>query len=294
MMFPEPDSHITSITGFKLTQALSENFALFVGKINTLDEYPLQYNGGPGLGGFMNTSLVFNPIAMRTVPYSAFGTGLAIIREGKPLFSFTVFDPQERAAEGLEDLYATGVLLVPDLTLHVTPFGRPGEYNFGGTYSNRKYRSTDPSAWLIIPGEGVQGGLESGSWSLYANFYQSLWVDANDATRNWGVFFQSGLSDGNPNPIRYVLNGGIGGRSPFRGRTLDTFGVGYFFLGLSDSFKALTAPFIAQQDEQGVEFFCNYALTPWCRLTGDLQVAEPSTVGYDTAIIPGARLQMLF
>jgi porin len=294
MMFPEPNNHLTSITGFKLTQSLSENLAVFAGKINTLDEYPLQYNGGPGLGGFMNTSLVFNPIVMRTIPYSAAGVGFAVFRDGKPLFSFTVFDPQERAAEGLEDLFAQGVLLVPDLTFHVKPFGRPGEYNFGATYSNRKYRSTDPSAWLIIPGEPVQGALESGSWSAYANFYQSLWVDATDDTRNWGIFFQSGLSDGNPNPIRSVLNGGIGGRSPLRSNSLDTFGIGYFFVGLSSSFKQLTAPFIAQQDEQGVELFYNYAVTPWCRLTVDLQVAEPSTVGYNTVILPCMRLQMLF
>lgn len=94
--------------------------------------------------------------------------------------------------------------------------------------------------------------------------------------------------------MRYALNGGIGGRSPFCGRDYDTFGVGYFFLGLSDSFKDLTAPFVPQQNEHVVETFYNYALTRWCRLTADLQVAEPSTVGFDTAIIPGLRLQMLF
>lgn len=41
LTFPRPDSNITSLTGLKFTQALSENFALYFGKINTLDEYPL-------------------------------------------------------------------------------------------------------------------------------------------------------------------------------------------------------------------------------------------------------------
>lgn len=294
MQFPDADADVTSITALKVTQALSENVAVFVGKINTLDEYPLRYNGGPGLGGFMNTSLVFNPVVARTVPYSAFGTGVALISEGVPFFSFTVFDPQERATEGLDDLFAEGVLLVPDLVLRFQPFGLPGTYNFGGTYSNRQYRSTDPSAWLVIPSEGVQGGLETGSWSIYANGYQALWVDRCDPTRNWGVFLQTGLSDGNPNPIRYTVNGGFGGRSPLRRRSLDTFGIGYYYVGLSESFKQLTQPFLAQQDEHGVELFYNYALTPWCRLTGDLQVANPSTSSLDPVIIPTARLQMLF
>jgi porin len=65
-------------------------------------------------------------------------------------------------------------------------------------------------------------------------------------------------------------------------------------LGLSSNYKALLEPTAPQQDEYGVELFYNYAITPWCFLTGDLQVAEPSTIGRDTAIIPGLRLQAIF
>lgn len=39
MNFPEADRNVTSITGLKFTQALSEDFAVYLGKINTLDEY---------------------------------------------------------------------------------------------------------------------------------------------------------------------------------------------------------------------------------------------------------------
>src|SRR6185369_15587944 len=108
MNFPDPDVNITSVTGLKITKLLSETFAIYGGKINTLDEYPLRYSPGlgtnkPGLEGFMNTSLVFNPIAARTVPYAAFGVGAAVLQEGEPLFTFTVFDPEERATTGLRD-----------------------------------------------------------------------------------------------------------------------------------------------------------------------------------------------
>lgn len=311
MSFPEKDRQITALTGLKLTQALSENFAIYAGKINTLDEYPLRYSPGlgtnkPGLEGFMNTSLVFNPIAARTIPYAAAGVGGAILEEGEPLFTLTVFDPEERAVKGLENLFTRGAVIMPDLVLRGKPFGRPGVLNLGGTYSNAKYRSFDPAAYLNLPlgellaAEGATedleglGPQETGSWSVYANFYQSLWVDVSDEKRNWGVFGQFGLSDGNPNPIRYVANGGIGGRSMFTGRTLDTFGIGYFYLGLSENYKALTQPLLPQRDEFGAELFYNYAITPWCRLTGDMQIARPSTVEFDTAIITGLRLQLLF
>jgi len=304
MNFPNPTS-VTALTGVKLTQALSENFAVYAGKINTLDEYPLRYSPGlgnnrPGLEGFQNTSLVFNPIAARTVPYAAAGVGFAVVKDREPVFTFTVFDPEERSTIGLQNLYERGVVLVPDLVLRTKFFDRPGTYNFGGTYSNAQYRSFDPAAYLNIPflqsllARSATTPLETGSWSAYANFYQSLWVDPCDEKRTWGVFGQFGISDGNPNPVRFVANGGIGGRSMIPGRKLDTFGIGYFYLGLSDNFKALAGPLSPQRDECGVELFYNYAITPWCRLTGNLQIARPSTVGADTAIIPGLRLQLLF
>ncbi len=305
--FPRPDSNITSITGLKITQALSEDFAVYLGKINTLDEYPLRYSPGlgtnkPGLDGFMNTSLVFNPIAARTIPYAAAGVGTAILEKGEPLFTFTVFDPEERATKGLENLYARGVVLVPDLVLRGKVLGRPGVLNIGGTWSSAEYRSVDPAAYLNIISQVLRDNLkllkvapvESGSWSVYTNFYQSLWVDENDEKRSWGLFGQFGISDGNPNPIRFVANGGVGGRSMIPGRKFDTFGVGYFYLGLSNNFKAVTRPFTPQQDEYGVELFYNFAITPWARFTTDLQVARPSTIGLGTAIIPGIRFQMLF
>lgn len=299
MSFPEPEGNVSALTGLKLTQALSENFAVFAGKINTLDEYPLRFNSQlgldrPGIGGFMNTSLVFNPIAARTVPYSAAAAGFAFLQEGEPVFSLSFMDPEERATTGLEDLYERGVTVVPDLILRGSLFGRPTTLNLGGTYSNAPYRSLDPASYLFIPDFGIVGSEETGSWSLYANGFHALWVDPDDAERAWGVFGQFGISDGNPNPIRYVANGGFAGRSMIPGRTIDTFGAAFFYVGLSQDFKTLTAPILAQQDEYGAEFFYNFAVTPNCRFTTDLQIVRPSTKGLETAIIPGVRLQLTF
>lgn len=304
MMFPEPDSSITAITGLKLVQALSENFVLFMGKLNTLDEYPLRYGlfnpnpmERPGLSGFMNTSLVFNPIVGRTLPYSGAGLGGAVLMDGAPVFSLTVFDPKERAADGLQDLFAQGVTIVPDFIWHTNLFGKPGLINLGGTWSSRKYRSFDPAAYLAIPPalllDQANTPLESGSWCIYSNLYQAVWVDSSDGHRNWGVFGQFGLSDGNPNPIGYTCNVGVAAKG-LLGRRLDSMGAGFFYVGLSDEYKALAAPILPQQNECGVELFYNYALSPSSRLTTDLQIANPSTQRFDTVIIPGLRLELLF
>ena len=301
MEFPDPNSHVTAITGLKVTQAVSENLAFFAGKINTLQEYPLKYSPGPitnlpGLAGFMNTSLVFNPIMGRTVPYSTFGVGAAYLAEGFPIASLSAFDPRERATEGLDKIYGEGVTIVPNLLLPTQLFGRPGVMNLGGAYSTADYRSVDPDAWLDLPPAVIAAGgpVESESWALYANLFQSVWVDSQVENRGWGLFAQFGISDGNPNPVQFVANGGIAGRSMLAGRTLDTFGVGYFYLGLSDNFTNLVSPFIELQDEQGIEVFYNYAVTPWCRLTCDLQAVDSSAVALDTSIITGLRLQTIF
>ncbi len=128
----------------------------------------------------MNTSLVLNPIAARNVPYSAAAAGVAILRQGVPFFSLTAFDPRERAMISLQDLYERGVVLVPDLTFRGKPFGRSGIINLGGTYSTAEYRSVDPASYSNIPNVLVRAPLETGSWSLYSNLYQTLVVDPDD------------------------------------------------------------------------------------------------------------------
>jgi porin len=297
MQFPEADGTSTALTGIKVTQFLNENLAIFAGKINTLDEYPLKYNpqlGGPGRSGFMNMSLVFNPIAARTIVYSAAGAGVAVLENGLPVFGFSVFDPEDRTTKGFENLYERGVVLVPDLTLRGKIFDRPSLLNLGGTYSTASYTAVDPSSYLPLSGLLVDGAIVApevqGSWCLYANGYHALVVDPCNENRHWGLFVQSGLADGNPNPIRYSLAGGIGGSSPICGRDLDVFGVGFFHLGLSDNFKNLASVVAPLRDEYGVEAFYNFAITPWCRLTTDIQVVRPSNERNDTAIIAGLRL----
>lgn len=86
---------------------------------------------------------------------------------------------------------------------------------------------------------------------------------------------------------------------PLPGRTCDTFGLGYFHVGLSSDFKDLLAgplapPGLAQRDEQGVELFYNARLTPWCHLSGDVQIVQPSTKIVDTTILAGVRLKIDF
>lgn len=308
MSFPFTDDPAgVWLTAFKINQALSEHFVLFAGKINGLDGYALKYSPGvatnlPGLGGFQSTGLVFNPIAARGVPYSAAGAGAAVIFGEGSTLAFSVLDPDERSDRGMDNLFNNGATLATDMVLRAKPMGLPLILDVGGVYTTANYTSLDRSVYLDLLRQGqLQAALGAGnlpvendSWALYASASQALWQSSTDPSAAWGLFGGLGISDGNPNPIKYYASCGIGGRNMSACRPLDSYGIGYYYLGLSDELKDLTQNVRPLRDEYGAELFYNMAVTPACRLTPNFQVARSALVGVESPILAGLRLQMIF
>jgi porin len=85
---------------------------------------------------------------------------------------------------------------------------------------------------------------------------------------------------------------GFGGSIPFEVRQNDKFGEGFFYKGLSSRLKDALQPLL--RDEYGMEVFYNLALTPWLRVTGDVQVIRPVLTNRDTAVFFGLRTQVVF
>jgi porin len=125
-------------------------------------------------------------------------------------------------------------------------------------------------------------------------FDQAIWVDPNDPKRSWGLFGNAGISDGNPNPVRWAANIGLGGSSPIASRKYDSFGVGYYYVGLSDNLKDFAPRLLPLRNEQGVEVFYNVGFTPWFHLTPDLQVTIPTRERVDTSVNFGVRAKIDF
>ncbi len=298
MNFPRSAQTVTGVTALKVTQTLGNHFMLIAGKINTLDDFRLNFTGFNGRDRFMNSAVVANVINARTIPYSTYGAGFAIFENKGPEFTFLVRDPDDHATTvDLDELFAHGVLLTASLRLPITPMGLPGTQVFGANWSSRDYTSRDPSAWVSIPGQEITTPTESGSWALWYNFDQHLWIDPADKDRWLGIFGMAGASDANPNAVAWNATVGMGGGGLVPGRKYDTFGVAYFQIGLSDDFKdllssSLAPPGLAQRNEQGVEMYYNAAITPWCHLTFDLQIVEPSTRDVDTTVLLGTRLKI--
>jgi porin len=75
---PALGSEDVILTNVLFTQALSEEFIVFAGKLDTLDGDVNDFAHGRGKTQFLNTNFVFNPIAVQTIPYSTLGAGFSI------------------------------------------------------------------------------------------------------------------------------------------------------------------------------------------------------------------------
>jgi porin len=91
------------------------------------------------------------------------------------------------------------------------------------------------------------------------------------------------VTDGNPNPIKYSYNMGIGGKGVVPGRPHDSFGIGWARTEFSDDF----VPFLRDalhpglDHEDAIELYYNAAVTRWLALTGEREAARrPPAASY--------------
>lgn len=290
---PVADEEDLLLTNVLFTQALSERFAVFFGKLDTLDGDLNAFAHGRGKKQFSNVGFVANPIALRTVPYSTLGCGFAILGEkGTPIFAYTVLNSTDTAStSGFSELFAEGVSMSAELRLPTRFGGLPGHQLFAGTWSSRDYVSLDQDPRIVLPNVPINEA--NGSWSLYYNFDQYLFVDPCDASRGWGLFGRAGIADEDANPLSWFLSFGVGGHNPMRGRGADTFGAGWFVAGSSDQIGPVLETVLGPiNDGHGVELFYNWQATPWLNVTPDLQVIVPARKDVDTALALGVRAVM--
>ena len=77
------------------------------------------------------------------------------------------------------------------------------------------------------------------------------------------------------------------------GRSHDNWGVGYYYAAPSSDLKNSLKPVLIIRNEQGLEAFYNFAVTPWLVLGADLQVINPSLAD-PTAVFCGLRTVIRF
>ena len=291
---PVKDSNNVYITNFLFTQALSESFALYAGKLDTLDGDMNSFAHGRGIRQFSNAAFVVNPIGLRTVAYSTLGTGFVLLKDREPIYNFLVLNASDTTqTDGLSELFSKGAVISQELRLPTNFIGLPGHQLLGAIWSSRNFTSLSQSPLIVLP--NVPIARESGSWALTYNFDQYLVVDPADGKKGWGLFGRAGLADPSTNPISYFLSLGVGGNSPLRNRDADTFGLGWYYSGTSNKIgPILSATLGGLTDGQGGEMFYNVAVNKRLYLTGDTQVIIPARSNVDTALVCGLRANVSF
>ena len=317
-MFPRPMGDNLNVPAVNFTQFLSPYFGVMFGKFATLTSTAGDMNEfahGKGDTQFMNMAFNLNPVVSTTVPYSALGAGMILLPTKNPheaIVSFMVMQTNgSSSVTGFSDLNQNLMTFVGEGRVTTNFFGLTGHQLLGVAYSNKEYGSIDQNARVIIQTGAIE--KEKGSWNIHYNFDQYLYEPKKGSGQGIGIFGRFGMSDGNPNFMQYFYSIGIGGKGIIPGRPLDQFGIGYYYLDVkSPRFTGPLATRSFLRDEYGLEAYYNFAVTPWMRLTPNIQIVRPAqkeivesiTHGIilphihkksiDTATILGVRLQLIF
>jgi porin len=292
--FPKAVGSASALTNVQIEQFLGPDFVVTFGKLNAADGVNIHpFLGGNGINRFMNEALVLSPLYGRLIPYSTPAAGVSYLRDLDPVFTFLVFDTNGRPDTiGIGHMFSNGATLFSSLRVPVRPFGLPGHQSLDAGYATGRFSPFSEDDYIILP--GLPAKRHTGSWLVSYLFDQFLVVDPEDPTKGWGIFANISLADRATNPVHWFLNLGVGGESPLPGRSADSFGVGYYYLGVSSVLRQTLGPVSPIRNEQAVELYYNAAITSWFTVTADIQAIEPAHSDVRSSFLFGLRAKMDF
>jgi porin len=293
-LFPVPSGDKIGVPSFNFVQFLSPNIGAVVGKLDAFGADQNEFaHGKYGKGDtqFMNTALNVNPVTLFTSPYSPLVAGVTILPTGNPkdatisLLALTTTGAAN--TPGFDNVRLDDMSIFGEGRMRTDFFGMTGHQLIGGLVSTKKYHSITQQVSLD-PGTTLLA-TKKGSWVIYYNFDQYFYEPVKGSGNGVGVFGRFGASDGNPNFMHYFYSFGVGGKGVFASRPDDRFGVGWYYVRINN--PELETPFGNFQflrDEQGIEAFYSFALTPWAQLTPDVQVIHGAQK-HTLALLPTDR-----
>lgn len=309
-LLPVPnDPGETTLSEVYLMQAISKYLVVNAGKWNAQTFGDTNAFANDQQTQFLNTGLVNNPVLFAFIPYTMIGTFLAIMPLGTddlvigPFFGGTTGGANQSGFDTwLDQPYGTTVGGETDVK--VRPFKLPGNIRLGGVWTNKHFTDLAQDRRLLIEDLVLGRAPEKtdGSYALYGNFDQYFYMEDEETKQGLGLFGRLGFAPERTSVINWFWSLGVGGKGMVPRRDDDTFGLGYYFTEISDDFtKGPVIPSL--HPEQGIELYYNIQITPWMRLTPDLQcVVNPAVASMlpnraadeEFSLVLGGRLQMEF
>ena len=288
-----------AITDLNYTQVLSEQLAVVIGKLDTLDADLNEFASGRGKSQFMNANFLFNSALALRLPYSTLGAAVRWLPTSNITVNASIINSTDSSTDtGFED-FGDGQTVSVETDFQYRLRELPGGMNVGGLYSFNQDFNQIGGRLIFQPGQQLAVEQEDDTWALYWSGWQYLFVeDPSDRPLNLangvpdregvGVFARFGFADQDTNPIEWSGSFGVGGRGIIPSRDDDVFGAGYYYTHFQETrFGGLLG---VDDHGQGFETFYNAALTPAAHLTFDVQLLDSALPDTDTAVILGARL----
>jgi porin len=226
-----------------------------------------------------------------TVPNTSLGGGLLLEPCERLTGSLLVFGTAEMAGEDPFDGWH-GTTFSTEWTIGHTLFEREGAQTLGFLYGIDAERADIAADPRIVIASAIIGlptpTTRADSWAFYYNAHQFL---IGDGDRGLGAFVRFGISDGNPNVVHWTVAGGVGGTGLLPSRRADRWGLGVFYVKMSDEDLLRRR---GVDHEVGGELFYDFAVTPWLQWTADAQLIDSALPASDTAIVLAVRTRVEF
>jgi porin len=308
LAYVERDGYHSALS-LSVTQDFGELVSVSAGKFNMMtlaSKTPLI--GGGGIDTFMNrafalpsTGVAYTALrgnagdrVVISAPYLI--GGIVTLRTDPADFALMIADPRSAIdPRVVEHPFEKGLAVGGAATLKTEIAGLRGFHTLRAAYSNA--RGIDLEDISDLPRPSALGAVRTkkGFWFASYAIQQYFVQSEHNPAVGWGLFTLATLSDGNPSPVKWSVLAGLGGNNLLAGRENDRWGVGFFHFGLTEPLLGgLAALGVNRRGESGFEAFYNFAITPWLRLSGDLQVIAPWNPSASQATYAALRLQTKF
>jgi porin len=285
------DDPVIAFTELTYTQSIGAGFHLSAGLLDTAEGDANEF-AGSALSNerFLNSAFLYSLVEDATVPNTTLGGSIFYEPSERVAGSFSVFGTTETAGTNPFANW-NGTTFSTEWTFAHELIGRSGSQTLGFLYGIDARRTDIAKSPRVAIASALLGGAvpttTADSWSIYYNADQFV---TGDVDRGLGLFVRFGLSDGDPNAVHWNTAFGLGGSGLLSVGAGDRFGVGFFYVRMSD--QALVRG-LGIGDELGGELFYSVAVTPWLHFTADAQVVAPGLPISDTVVVLALRTRVV-
>lgn len=283
-MVPSPEGEGFRMTEWWFAQGFADgNFEVLLGMWDIGRFFDLVPFSGPYHYRFINAHNFFNSVLLPYAPYNILG-GIATIKPAKWINVTTAIgDPHSTALD--VDWFSEGdINLYHEWRFMSSPFGKPGWYTAGLTYTNQE------QATIAQDPDPATTNTKDSDWAFYLNFSQWLYQNPDNHFQAIGLFGRIGFTDGEVAIIKNHFSLGISFDGMISARPKDVFGIVGWYNRFSDDL-----PDNLDDSSYGFEAYYRFQLGSWLQLSPDIQyLIDPGIAGGDDTVVLGLRALFLF